>query len=651
MPKRSSTAAALTALATGLITCDRAVAQGAVGQAPVKSVVTAPTVVPAVPITPVTPVAALPALHGFVDMHAHLMSNIAFGGKLVYGGVDVGSIVPIDRGGCYYINAASESDALNQENMAHGGWGLDNGCGDVVREAFIHTFQRALGANDPTDDTYKISGPPNFATWPGWNDLTRQRMWIDWIRHSYGGGLRVMVALATNSKLFGDIVSGAGDLVHDDRTSADQQIAEIRNLVARHADFMAIALTSTDLYNIVSANRLAVVLGVEIDQIGNFAGPNVPAAALTAEVDRLYAEGVRYIFPLHITDNALGGTSLTEDVFALANQYENGNWPRYGCAADIDYKWGGTPRGFGAWLSAGVGAAALTTRLGIAATAAWAGMPGMVPCASGQGNVNQAGLTAGGQAAIRQMMRRGMLIDIDHMSQNSVAMTLAIANSVPGGYPLNSGHNHVRGTIPGEIRSERNFTQAVYAAIGNLHGMAGVGSARLDAVQWLAQYANVVNAMGGPSRVAAGFGTDMNGLEFAMPPRVGAVWGWYNPVLDSCVSGCRNTATCPAIGPLRIPCETACQSNCSQKFASLSKWTCTQNCSLPPAPAVASWSDGVHTWDYNSQGVAHYGMLPDFLQDVSSLPGGVGVVQNVMMGADYFFHTWQISESRRSLVP
>jgi hypothetical protein len=40
--------------------------------------------------------AAPTRLRGFVDLHTHPLSNLAFGGKLIYGGVDVGSLLPSD---------------------------------------------------------------------------------------------------------------------------------------------------------------------------------------------------------------------------------------------------------------------------------------------------------------------------------------------------------------------------------------------------------------------------------------------------------------------------------------------------------------------------------------------------------------------------
>jgi microsomal dipeptidase-like Zn-dependent dipeptidase len=626
-------------------------------------VVTRPIAKPPV-VTPTRPIVTQPIqlattmpLQGFVDLHAHLMSHVAFGGKFIYGGVDAGSLVPIDRNGCLYINAANESDALNQENMAHGGWGTDNGCGDPFREAVIHAFQEGLHANDPADTTYHTSGPPNFATWPKWDDLTRQRMWVDWIRRSYNGGLRVMVALATNSKLFGDLTRGPGDLPDDDMAAADMQIREIKAFAARHPDFVAIAYSSGDLYNIVASNKLAIVLGVEVDQIGNLRG-TASAAQLMGEVDRLYAEGVRYIFPIHISDNPIGGTAVSIDEFALVTRYENGNWWTMSCMAmpispGVGYQFQGRPglpNSLNAWLNAAAQQVLITAKLGPATALDWQTEPGPTPCPPGSGNVNSRGLSDPGKEAIVQMMRHGMLIDIDHMSNNSVRAALALAQTRGGGYPLNSGHNSLRGFFGG-ILSERNFDAATYAAIGQLHGMAGVGSAKLDAYQWMQLYNAVVAAMGGPTKVAAGFGTDFNGLEFAMPPRgsfqVNVYVNPHEAELQACHAGCRDDCGTTPAGKPNGPCITRCERQCDIQYPT--KLVCQSLCGVSP-PNVPPSTDGTHTWNYNTDGVAHYGMLPDFLTDISALPGGPPMIQNLMTGADYFFHTWQIAEAKSAAV-
>jgi hypothetical protein len=595
------------ALAPAMLACgvpDREPLEPAVARPTALSTVVAPAATPIAPPDGGVVVTAAPSnvapsapLRGFVDLHTHPMSNLAFGGKLLYGGIDAapggGSYLPADPDCNHWVRATSEAQALGHDESVHGPViPFVNWCGDDIRSIFVAELQDHLGFNNPSADA---SGSPNFPEWPKWNDGTHQKMWVDWIRRSWQNGLRVMVALATNNKTMADMVKGdnEGDLSYsDDKASADLQLSELKSFVARHGDFMEVAYTSADVQRIVTAHRLAVVLGVEIDHIGDFqtttwvgTPPTTPQSLpppqdteVIAEIDRLYAEGARYIFPVHLIDNAFGGTAVYESLFNVSNMRESGSGWNLTCA-DATEKVTFQFKEPDAKTEA-----AEIAKLGRTFE------PPLGPPSCGQKNA--LGLTGPGRVAIKEMMRLGMLIDVDHMSEATFNDTFQIAAAI--GYPLNSGHNGVRGVHSDPAsNSERALTYAQYQEIGALHGMAGVGTANLDAWQWLAMYRMIMDAMTSSQNPnpAAGFGTDTNGLAPGMMPRAG--------------SNVQYTST------------------------------------FPPS------TDGMKTWNYNTDGVAHYGMLPDFLMDAAANPDGGGMVDgSVMNGADYFFHTWQLSEMR-----
>src|SRR6185503_21095233 len=112
--------------------------------------------------------------------------------------------------------------------------------------------------------------------------------------------------------------------VKDDRASSALQIAEIKKLVADHSSFMAVARTPDELRSIVEGGRLAVVLGVELDKIGNFDIGAVTEKMIDDEIAALHAQGVRYVLPIHVIDNAFGDTALYHDIYNLVNRKENG---------------------------------------------------------------------------------------------------------------------------------------------------------------------------------------------------------------------------------------------------------------------------------------------------------------------------------------
>ena len=188
--------------------------------------------------------------------------------------------------------------------------------------------------------------------------------------------------------------------------------------------------------------------------------------------------------------------------------------------------------------------------------------------------------------------------------------------------------------------------------------MAGVGSDGTDSAAWLNMYNQVIYAMGGSATVAAGFGTDTDGFARGMPPR------WRDSLLSAAAKACMNLCTCqnPADHPGGCgPYLQICKTRCNNQFPptpSCSGGTCAK---VTYSNTFPRSTDGNKVWDINTDGVAHYGMLPDFLADLALLPlvgpqppgalnGADLVNKNLMHGAGYFFTTWQKAESLRAQV-
>ncbi|HEY0593881.1 MAG TPA: hypothetical protein VGF40_19070, partial [Thermoanaerobaculia bacterium] len=210
-------------------------------------------------------------LQGWVDMHTHPMAHLGFGGKLLHGAPDLGIVVPAipDGVGCHhYAIATNRREASREDRAIHGGWDLfNNWCGDTIREAFIRGLEAELDAQVKHQGDGAL-GFPDFNYFPAHHDLTHQQMWVDWIYRTYQGGLRVMVALAVNNRTLASAVMGSGDINGDDAATVEIQIQQMRVMFSQH-DWMEIAETPEDLRRIVGEGRLAVILGVEVDNIGN----------------------------------------------------------------------------------------------------------------------------------------------------------------------------------------------------------------------------------------------------------------------------------------------------------------------------------------------------------------------------------------------
>lgn len=460
-------------------------------------------------------------------------------------------------------------------------------------------------------------GWPRFQDWPAWNDITHQKMWWEWVRRARDGGLRVMVALATNNRTLADAVGGLSPT--DDNGSALLQISAMQQFASRHADFMEVALSPAHLVNIVRSNRIAVVLGVEIDNLGNLnLESHLPLEALKArvndEIKLLHDRGVRYVLPIHVVNNLFGGAAIYVPEYGLANLRETSEYFDIRCSVRGD----GIAFKHPTALNQPMVVASLV-KLGL-----YKGFTPPPACPSpgvneGPGHRNSLGLTDLGLHAIKEMMRRGIIVDIDHMSDIAVGQTLDLAESIdpPRGYPVSSGHSGIRGSFGNH--AENSHSEAQLLRIAKLHGMFGLGSDGTTASNWSNQYQRAMNIMGyaSPNPALRGvyqpgaiaLGTDLNGLvKGPRPP------------------GSSSPAYIAASYPMG-----------------------------PIAPSRLASKQ----WDYIADGVAHYGLLPDFIRDVTTTKAdpnlGVGfgvtgvdlVNQHLMLGADYFMRMWERIETQR----
>lgn len=485
---------------------------------------------------------------GFADMHTHPMSNLGFGQKLIHSSADGGALDP--------TNVAL---GLPNCNCDHGGWGFDNTCGDYFRE-LIMSFTDD-GGPDPHKEGWDVNQLKQFRKWPVFSSLSHQQMWYEWIKRTYDGGERVLVALCVNNRLLAAASKGVPGAPHDDMSVGDLQIAELKAFVSRHSDFAEIAYDPFQLRDIVRRDKLAIVIGSELDDIGNFCrNPNIipdlvggqldetSKEQVRAEIQRLYDEGVRYMFTVHLSDNKFGGTPLASDMLNIGSKFLNNGralmaqnaapeddiqfWlsdmdfthyisteqrvaitaallvggpllPLVGPAIDaVGPALAPLPPGAGGAMVAPVlpiitiatlGASVdpdgmLRLVLGVVGLPAdeindlvnahILPLPGNYPsypdhAAAPYGVRNAAGLTPLGEFAVKEMMKRGMMLDVDHMSQNTLSNVAVIATNVPGGYPLNSGHNSFRETSFEPTENHRSPAQL--ETIRKLGGLMGVG--------------------------------------------------------------------------------------------------------------------------------------------------------------------------------
>lgn len=338
---------------------------------------------------------------GFADTHTHPASHLGFGGKLIAG-----------------ESLGNPEHALRSCDYAHG-WGGANMCVPfaVCAPAILMAQFAGAGGHRTGGFEWGFDGWPNVI-----EQGVHQQMYIDWIRRAWQGGLRLMVALAVNNKLVGDLNHHEGETA--DFPVVQRQLAYFRRMAAEHSDFLEIALTPRQAREIIHRGKLAIVMGLEVDRLDQV---QFNTASISEQVDYIHNMGVRHVFPLHFTDNAFGGYAMNNSLWVYNSWWVNNEtYPRgvapieAGITDPIEWQ-------FHAEGSLQVGG----FFMGIAAFP----LPDHLP--SGP-TVNRRGLTVSGTELIHGLMRRSMIIDLDHMShitKNAVFDILA-----PQGYPAIAGH-------------------------------------------------------------------------------------------------------------------------------------------------------------------------------------------------------------------
>lgn len=410
-------------------------------------------------------------LWGFADLHAHLMAHLAFGGRAFWGkpydpehpGLDgiqyaLSSCEPI-HGGLININAEIG-------HKAGGGW-------------------------------------PDFTIWPRFTTLIHQQAYIDWIYRAYQGGLRLITCLAVNNELLAN--KSNSDQPMDDKSAIQIQVNGMKDMVdfinaqagGSGQGWMQIAYSAEEARKIIAEDNLAVILGMEVDSLGNWrrftdldklCGGNLERARelIVLELDWLYGLGIRQITPIHLTNNAFGGTAIYLRFLETVNRFVTGEkwsvedaWQsgvRYRLdqdGADLKDNVERSVAGMG-----GLQRRQRQTLVDFIPGVRTLFDPEEAPRVSG-GHANTRGLNPYGVVLLQEMMRRGLIIDVDHMSEKATdtALTMAEQNQ----YPVICSHSWFRDLLfSGE--SEFDTVKHEHYGTSDVHKVAHEAGKRGDQI-------------------------------------------------------------------------------------------------------------------------------------------------------------------------
>lgn len=528
-------------------------------------------------------------LWGVADLHSHPATFMAFGSDTN------GNDGPIwGKPGVRPSPSTIATDLPACDGFKHSGMSLD-----AINHGSRNGVVAVIEGLEP-GACHGTAGSPTFDSWPSATSISHQQMHVSAIHRAWRGGLRLLVATAVDNQVLHMLwhrhyAAGAPTPITDgtfDYDSAVAQLTWLKTMVSNNSEWMSIALTPADAEVAIRSGRLAMILGVEM------------CGLLTWQIKRLIRDhGVRVVTPIHLIDNAYGGAAVYDDNFNAANFYVNGRFFDVTSDARILFRFPEHPS-FLRYISNNVFEGGDLTKWGAMLPDVY---PDVVYPSSSLGHRNARGLAD--ENSMLELMCEGVLLDVSHMSQNSVDATIRIAKN-RGNYPLMATHCGLR-PEKGRAGSERELMRDHAKAIASLGGVLGLGTgyaaekANSPVQRWAEEYRDAQKLLNS----AVALGTDMNGLN----RQIG------------------RTEVLGDIAEFSIPSPEMGSGQGSNVF-------CNNDANgLPSGPS-----------DFYRGGLSHYGMLPEFLYAVASESRFDPSNLEIFRSADVTVKMWRLVATRTS---
>ena len=551
------------------------------------------------------------SVYGFVETHSHILSNFGFGGAGIFHGA------PFHPFGVTHALPSCEAyHGIEGRNDVFG-YAFDQG-GDVDEVALL---QGALDGETP-EFNHHTEGFPEFTDWPSAPDKsTHQTQYHVWMKRAYLSGLRLMVQHATTNQVICELLEGTGAQPTryscNDMVAADRIIDETRNM-ERYIDaqyggpgegWFRIVESPEEAREVINDGKMAVVLGLEVSNLFDcFLVPADGFEHCTEQdvldgLDEYYERGVRAIFPVHKFDNGFSAGDGHREFIEIGNFVHTGHWSNftddcpdlpsafdYGDVAFGDLNeprddyFAPPPNDMSEFPDDPVGALFnyLNLLLGD----------------SLEGDYCQNhGLTDLGEFLIEELMRRGIIIEIDHLPRRSYqrAFEMLTANDYPA---VGTHGNNNNGKIY-ELGGVSKFN------FGRCNDPDNPGG-RLDGLR---NRLSLIEDAG--AYPAEGFGFDLNGFAGAPGPRFGEK--------SSCGDDQDNPITYP--------------------FTSYDgQITFTQ-------PFV-----GEREIDFNTEGMAHLGLVAELIEDVRRDGATDEDLEPLFRSAEGYLRMWEKSIERGAAI-
>ncbi|WP_050760895.1 hypothetical protein [Aeromicrobium marinum] len=435
-------------------------------------------------------------------------------------------------------------------------------------------------------------GWPTFADWPAWDSLTHEGTYFRWVERAWRGGQRLWVNLLVENSTLCAAYPGPNKTCTDldsIRTQA-QQTRDFANYVDAQSGgpglgWYRVVTTPAEARAVINEGKLAVVLGTESSTLfGCRTILDSPASECTEEaveagLDELSELGVRQMVPTHKFDNAFSGVKGDEGTFGVVTNL--GNFLHNGTFLDMRACADGAPADNAQLNPDALPEPSLAKLVGelFGVVGEVNPLPVALPLYGPAPHCNSRGLTDMGRFMLAEMVERNIIYDVDHMSAKGRSEALDEFEQL--GYS---------GVISSHSWSDPEAIPRIFSLGGMVNSYAG------DSTGFVDEWHGHVDDMDPDYYFGMGYGADTNGLGLQGAPR-GA----------------------EAEDPVEYP------------FTALF------------GVEVDQQRSGERVYDVNVDGVAHYGLYPDWIEDLRRLAGD-DIDADLVRGPEAYLQMWERAE-------
>ncbi len=290
-------------------------------------------------------------------------------------------------------------------------------------------------------------GWPTFKDWPAPESLTHEGTYYKWMERAWRGGQRLFVNLLVENNKLCEIYPLKRNSC-DDMDSIRLQARDMHKFQdyidaqfgGPGKGFYRIVKTPFEARRVINEGKLAVIMGIETSvpfgctfkQVLTTDVPACTAADITRQIGQMHKMGVRQMELVNKFDNALGGVAgdagETGVIVNSANFLETGTfWDMKGCDPKDGVSADNPQIAFPE-----ISAEQQDALFGAVGSLFGPALPA-IPIYAPPAHCNDRGLTALGEHTIREMVKRDMIFDPDHLSVKARNTSLDLTEKL--GYP------------------------------------------------------------------------------------------------------------------------------------------------------------------------------------------------------------------------